>query len=53
MPVDSETHSLSSMIRRSGRAIANWRSRTAKRAYSPAFSIALLLIVGVAVKFGH
>jgi|HubBroStandDraft_6_1064221.scaffolds.fasta_scaffold3850844_1 hypothetical protein len=47
------TGAASSTIRRSFRAIANWRSRTAERAYSPVFSIALLLIVGVAVKFGH
>jgi hypothetical protein len=53
MSVDSVTRSVSAMIRRSFRAIANWRSRTAERAYSPVFSIALLLIVGVAVKFGH
>jgi hypothetical protein len=53
MSSSSVTRSASSTIRRAFRAIANWRSRAAERAYSPAFSIALLLIVGVAVKFGH
>jgi hypothetical protein len=41
-----------SSVHTSLRAIFNWRSH-AERVYSPVFSIALLLIVGVAVKVGH
>jgi hypothetical protein len=40
------------IVRRSRQAIANWRGR-ADHAYSPVFSIALLLIVGLAVKLNH
>jgi hypothetical protein len=43
----------SGSIHRSFRAIASWRRRATEHAYSPVFSIALLLMVGVAVKFGH
>ena len=48
----SATGAASSTVRRSLQAIAYWRSR-ADRAYSPVFSIALLLIVGFAVKLSH
>jgi hypothetical protein len=48
----SATGAASSTVRRSLQAIANWRGR-ADRAYSPVFSIALLLIVGFAVKLSH
>jgi hypothetical protein len=41
-----------STIHRLFRALGGWRGG-AERAYSPVFSIGLLLIVGVAVKFGH
>jgi hypothetical protein len=48
----SATGAASSTVRRSLQAIANWRGR-ADRAYSPVFSIALLLVVGFAVKLSH
>jgi hypothetical protein len=53
MSTSTVIRSASSTIRRSFRAIANWRRRAAEHAYSPVFSIALLLIVGVAVKLSH
>jgi hypothetical protein len=53
MSTSSVTRSAPATVRRAFRAIASWQRRAAKHVYSPVFSIALLLIVGVAVKFGH
>jgi hypothetical protein len=52
MSNSSATGAISSTVQRSLQAIASWRGR-ADRAYSPVFSIALLLIVGFAVKLSH
>ena len=51
MSIHSRTGAASSAIRRYLPAF-NWRTHD-DSAYSPAFSIALLLIVGLAVKISH